>query len=129
MRKVTVLIMLLLGAAAVAQQNYPRDITLSWTAPVLYVDGTAIQQGDLKETRIYCERNDGSVVIDEAVPMIGGPGDPQEYVFSGAIPQPGTYTCTSFAVTIDDISSDASDPATIKYTGKPQPPGNMSSRK
>lgn len=116
----------LFSVGAQAQQDYPRDLTASWTNPSEYIDATLIQDGDLRGTRIQCERHDGTIVIDEEVPIGSNlPGDPQSFVFVGAIPQPGTYTCLSYAVTIDSIFSDASNPATRRFTGKPLPPSNL----
>jgi hypothetical protein len=116
---------LLLAPVAFAQQDYPRDITYCWTLPTQYVDGSDIQPGDLASTRIVTERNDGTPVLDELV-AVGQllPGENQCQTFVGVIPQPGTYNGVAYAITIDDISSDASGTAIKKYTGKPLPPQN-----
>jgi hypothetical protein len=105
--------------------DYPRDIALTWTNPTLYDDDTPIQVGDLRGTRIICSRHSGEVVIDEEVPNLGDPGNGEGNVFTAMIPRPGTYTCTAYAVTIDDTQSDASNSAAKKYTGKPKPPFNI----
>ena len=117
---------LLLDPAAFAQQDYPRDITYCWVLPSQYVDGTAIQQGDLASTRIVSERNDGTQILDELV-NVGqlAPGENQCRTFLGAVPQPGTYLAVAYAITVDDISSDASNVASRKFTGKPLPPQNF----
>lgn len=111
---------------AAAQQDYPRDITLSWTNPSLNTDGSQIQPGELKEIRLKCDRHDGTNAFDILVPLTDqGPGDAMAQTVVGGIPQPGTYSCVGFAINIDDISSDASGVATRKYTGKPGPPENL----
>ena len=114
-------LLLLLAPSAFAQQDYPRDITLTWTWPTLYTDNTVIQPGDLRGAFITCDRQDGTRVIDTEIPITTALGSTQTEVFVGFIPQPGTYTCFSFAITVDDISSDPSNPASKKYTGKPLP--------
>ena len=121
-------LMLLCCTFAYAQQDYPRSITLSWTNPVLYTTGETIQPGDLADTRLVCIRNSGETVLDELVPVSAGPGGPEEATFT-AIPNPGTYTCEAFAITIDGESSDASAAVSVKYTGKPNPPNNVNGRK
>lgn len=129
MKKTWIFLAVILTAPVLAQSTYPRDITLSWNHPTLYVDGSDIQPGDLKGTKIVCSRHDGSVAINFEVPNVGNPGDAQSYTFVGGILQPGTYTCNAFAVTVDDEQSDASNDAFIKYTGKPNPPENNSASK
>jgi len=116
---------LLFGSITFAQSNYPRDVTLCWTHPTLYEDGTTIEDGDLRGTFIHGERQNLLVILDEEVPITGVPGSMQCQTFVGAIPQPGTYTFTAFAITVDDISSDASNAAIKKYTGKPLPPEGL----
>ncbi len=101
--------------------SYPRDITLCWTHPTQYEDGTDIQDGDLAGTRLTVDRHDAVRAVDVLVPMQGLPGSAQCSTQVGAIPQPGTYTAYAYAVTVDDISSDASNPSSKKYTGKPLP--------
>jgi hypothetical protein len=125
MRILIALTLLLMMAPASAQQDYPRDIAYCWTLPTQYVDGTDIQEGDLASTRIVTQRNDGTLILDELVP-VGTllPGAAQCQTFVGAVPQPGTYIGVAYAITIDDISSDASGAATKKFTGKPLPPQN-----
>lgn len=119
------LALMLLAAPLFAQQDYPRDINYCWNLPTKYVDNTDIQPGDLASTRIVTERQDGTVVLDELVP-VGTllPGERQCRTFVGVIPQPGTYTGVAYAITVDDISSDASGAAVKKFTGKPLPPQN-----
>jgi hypothetical protein len=114
--------MLLTSIAFGQAPNYPRDISLCWTHPTLYEDGTDIQPGDLGNTRLTLNRHDGTQVMDVSVPMVGDPGTQQCSTQVGVIPQPGTYTALAYAITVDSISSDASNPASKKYTGKPLPP-------
>ncbi len=105
--------------------SYPRDITVCWTHPVLYEDGTDIQPGDLSNTRLTIDRHDGARVLDVSVPNEGIPGSAQCSTQVGVIPQPGTYTVFGYAITVDSISSDASNPSAKKYTGKPTPPRGL----
>jgi hypothetical protein len=107
--------------AQIQDPNFPRDITLTWTNPTEYVDGTLIEVGDLAGTKIVCARQDGTVAIDELVPITAGPGGVEGKAFLDLIPKPGRYTCNAFAITVEDFSSDASNDSVKKYTGKPKP--------
>ena len=120
--KYLTLFLLLFAGVASAQQDYPRDITLSWTNASQYTDGTAIEAGDLTGTRIECFRQNDTVPIVTGTFVPTGEGQPQTEVFAGSIPQPGTYTCFGYSVVIGGIESDASNPASKKYVGKPNPP-------
>jgi len=117
---------LLLGSITLAQSpSYPRDAILCWTHPTLYEDGTTIQDGDLAHTRLTGTRHSGETIVDQNVTVVGLPGAQQCQTLVGIVPQPGTYTFLAYAVTVDDISSDASNPADKKYTGKPLPPEGL----
>ena len=105
-----------------AQQDYPRDITLSWLNASQYTDGTSIEAGDLTGTRIECFRQNDTVPMLTGTFTPTGEGSPQTETFAGAIPQPGTYTCFGYSIVIGGIESDPSNPAQKKYVGKPQPP-------
>jgi hypothetical protein len=94
----------------------------------LYVDGSDIQDGDLASTRLTVDRHDGSRAVDTLIATVGLPGDRQCVTLVGDIPIPGTYTSFAYAITIDDTSSDASNAAVKKYTGKPNPPVNVASQ-
>ncbi len=118
-------LLLLLPVAAFAA-DYPRDVTLAWNHPTEYTDGSLILDGDLANTLLQCDRNDGTRVVDELVPVVGLPGDRQAQAFVGAIPLPGTYTCFGYSITVDGTSSDASNSVVKRYTGKPLPPNAMS---
>jgi len=121
MRNLLFLVLLFAGAA-LGQQDYPRDITISWTNADQYTDGTAIEAGDLTGVRVECFRqNDTTPMLTGTFPPTAE-GAPQTETFSGAIPQPGTYTCYGYSIVIGGIESDASNPAAKKYTGKPLPP-------
>ena len=111
-----------LPALAFAQQDYPRDITLSWTNASQYTDGTAIEASDLTGTRIECFRQNDTVPMLTGTFVPTGEGLSQTETFAGAIPQPGTYTCYGYSIVIGGIESDPSAPAQKKYVGKPQPP-------
>jgi hypothetical protein len=116
------LILLFLPCLAFAQQDYPRDITLSWTNASQYTDGTVIEAGDLTGTRIECFRQNDTVPIVTGTFVPTGEGLAQTETFAGAIPNPGTYTCFGWSIVIGGIESDASNPASKKYVGKPNPP-------
>lgn len=116
------LLLLTASVCSFAQQDYPRDITLSWTNASLYTDGTAIEAGDLTGTRIECFRQNETVPMLTGTFVPTGEGAPQTETFAAAIPQPGTYTCFGYSIVIGGIESDASSPAQKKYTGKPNPP-------
>lgn len=116
-------ILLFMPMLAFAQSDYPRDITYCWTLPTQYVDGTTIAAGDLATTRIVSSRNSGEAIIDQLVPVgTTLPGENMCFTFVGAVPSPGTYVAVAYAITIDDVSSDASNESTKKFTGKPLPP-------
>lgn len=115
--------LLFLPALTLAQSDYPRDISYCWNLPTQYVDASDIQPGDLASTRIVVVRHSGETVIDELVP-VGAllPGERQCNNFAASIPQPGTYSAVAYAITVDDISSDASSSVDKRFTGKPLPP-------
>ncbi len=122
MKKVWLFCLLFIATGASAQQDYPRDITVSWTNTDSYVDGTTIETGDLTGVRIECFRqNEITPVVTGTFPPTGE-GLPQTEVFVGSIPQPGTYTCFGYSIVVGGIESDASNPAQKKYVGKPMPP-------
>ncbi len=121
MRKIIyALLLLAFSVAANAQQDYPRDITLNWTNPSEYVDGTLMEPGDLKDIHINCYRQNDTVPMMSVSMPDNGEGMEQGETFIGAIAIPGTYKCEGFAISIDDVWSDASVPAFKKYTGKPK---------
>ena len=118
--------LVLFSVVAVAQQNYPRDLTLSWLNADSYTDGTAIESGDLTGVRIECFRqNETTPVLTGTFPATGE-GLPQSETFAGSIEKPGTYTCYGYSIVIGGIESDASAPASKKYVGKPNPPTSWS---
>ena len=122
MKYVTLTLLMLLTSTAFAQQEYPRDITLSWTNPSLYVDGTPIQAGDLTQIRLECYRHDDAITpVFSNVEVALGEGVPQSVTYLGVIPRPGTYTCYGYAAVADGTESDPSLPDAQKYLGKPQP--------
>ena len=124
----TFLVCFFASSFAIAANNFPEPITLSWTLADQYVDGTTIQPGDLASTRVTCSRHDGVEAFNEIVDLDASdlPGDSVSNIFPDSIPKPGTYTCFAFSVTIDGTESDASNAAIKKYTGKPNPPNNLS---
>lgn len=117
-----VCLLLLAPILAHAQQDYPRDITLSWTNADSYTDGTAIESGDLTGVRIECFRQNETVPTVTGTFPPTGEGQPQTETFQGSIPQPGTYTCYGWSIVIGGIESDPSSPAQKKYVGKPNSP-------
>lgn len=124
--KYLAVIFLLLAAGTASAQNasYPRDLTLSWINADSYVDGTAIEAGDLTGVRLECFRQNDTVPIFTSEIPAAGEGVTQSEVFTGAIPQPGTYTCYGYSIVVGGIESDASNPAQRKYVGKPNPPAS-----
>jgi hypothetical protein len=126
--------LILLGSLtiSVAQSpTYPRDLTLCWTHPTHYelepgqTVAAEIQDGDLDHTRLTGIRHTGESILDQQVPMQGLPGSQQCQTFVGQIPLPGTYTFEGYSVTVDATSSDASNQAVKKYTGKPNPASGL----
>lgn len=123
MRFLSGLVFLLAAGIAAAQgPTYPRDITLTVTAPSQYTDGTQILSTDGLSIEASCTRNDGTLVLDRA-PFASSivPGAEVTQTFVGAIPNSGTYTCRAYAV-VDSISSEPSNDGTKRYTGQPGPP-------
>ena len=117
------LVICLLATEANAQQDYPRDITLTFRWPTTYVSGELIQPGDLRGGDAICFRNQDlnaptfDLPMDILVPL----GEKQSVLFPSVIPKPGNYSCFVTAVTVDDISSDLSNEARRRFTGKPLP--------
>ena len=105
-----------------AQQDYPRDITLSWTNADAYVDGTLMEAGDLDAVIIRCFRQNDTVPTFEDMVVDTGEGAAQTETFVGVIPRPGTYNCFARSVVTDGTESDDSAEASVKYLGKPLPP-------
>ena len=115
------LVLLLVPALAWAQQDYPRDITLSWTNPSSYTDGSPIAAGDLDSIRVECFRANETVATFTSTVPDTGEGLPQSETYVAVIPGPGTYRCFAYAI-VGTSESDPSNEATKKYTGKPLPP-------
>ena len=115
-------VLVLVGLAKVtyAQQDYPRPITLSWTNPDMYTDGTSIEAGDLENIRIEVYRQNDTVPVFVATIPDNGEGLAQSETFDASIPQPGTYEVIAYAIVVGGEESDASAPAFKKYTGKPR---------
>ena len=122
MKKLLILT-LLFSASAFAQQDYPRDITLSWVNASQYEDGSTIEAGDLTNVRIECFRNNDTSPAFTSTVAATGEGASQSETFVGVIPQPGTYECVGYSIIFDGTESVASASAVRKYTGKPKPPG------
>ena len=116
------LIVVLLSACGVsqAQQDFPRDITVSWTNPDSYVDGTLIEVGDLEFIRIEIYRQNDIVPVFTATIPDSGEGAAQSELFTAAIPKPGTYRIEGYAIVIGGIESDTSESLFKKYVGKPR---------
>jgi hypothetical protein len=121
MKKI-VLLAALISVSAFAQQDYPRDITLSWTNPSQYVDGSVIDAGDLDSIRVECFRGSETTATFTSTVADTGEGAAQTETYPGVIPNPGTYTCFAYAIVVDGTESDASNSAERKYIGKPLPP-------
>ena len=123
-------------SANAAPPVFPADITLSWNWPTEYVlvpgDPAAepILDGELVSARLTCTRQSGEVTFETSVPIGAGvlPGQRQSQLFAGDIPKPGTYTCLSFATTINGAESDASNAAVKKYLGVPNANSNLAAQ-
>lgn len=126
--RIVILALLLAPLTAMAQQEYPRDITLSWTNASEYEPiapatvGDPIAAGDLTSVRIECFRNNDTVATFTATVPVTGEGLSQSEIFVGVIPSPGTYRCVSYSIIFDGTESVASNSTSKKYTGKPLPP-------
>jgi hypothetical protein len=116
-------------AASQAQQNFPRDITISWTNASEYEDviingvpesGGPIEAGDLEFVRIEIYRQSDTVPVLTATIPDTGEGAAQTELFAGAIPKPGTYRIEGYSIVIGGAESDASESLFKKYTGKPR---------
>ena len=117
------IIIFLLPCVVAAQQDYPRDLTLSWTNPSEYENGDPILEGDLRAILATCWRNNdpNTLVVEEEVPINPVVGSEQTHTFVGSISQPGTYLCVAYAVTSTDIYSDPSNTKAFRFIGKPKP--------
>lgn len=112
----------LLPLNAIAQQDYPRDISYCWTNPTEYEDNTLIEAGELTSVRIEVFRNGDTVpYFVQEIPATQ-PGVEQCETLAGAIGQPGTYVGYGYAQAngVWSVASNASNAK--KYTGKPKPP-------
>ncbi len=118
--KILFLLLLLIPFAVNAQQDYPRDIDVSWTNPDSYVDDTAIEAGDLENIRVEIYRQNDTVPAFTATIPATGEGTVQAEVFALAIPRPGTYRLEAYAIVLGGIESDPSIPLFKKYVGKPR---------
>jgi len=116
------LIAILLTTTVLAQQDYPRDLTLAWVNADQYVDGSIIQPGDLVEVRVECFRNNDATPVVTTTVAAAGEGVQQTETLAGVIPAPGNYQCYAYSIVTGGAESDASNSATRKYTGKPLPP-------
>lgn len=133
MLRIALFSLLMFSGMAAAQQNYPRDITISWLNADSYEDvtlgdgtvvpGGLIEPGDLAQVRVECFRQNDTTPSFVATVPVTGEGQPQSETFAGAIPRPGTYTCFGYSILFNDVESVASDPSNAKkYTGRPFPP-------
>ena len=123
MKKLLAAIILLgLSTSVFGQQDYPRDITLSWTNASQYEDGSLIEAGDLTSVRVECFRNSDTAPSFTAAVPVTGEGIAQTFDFIGVIPNPGQYSCIAYSIIFDGTESIASNAVLRKYTGKPKPP-------
>lgn len=110
----------LLAQGAWAQQDFPKDLTVSWENPSTYIDDTPIEIGDLESIRIEAYRQNDAVPMFTATIPDNGEGASQVEIFAAAIPQPGTYRIEAYAIVVGGVESDPSIPLFKKYTGKPR---------
>ncbi len=130
MKKILLLIFLFSPALSCAQQDYPRDILVSWVNADSYVDtvladgtvfpGGLIEAGDLENIRIEVYRQNDAVPVFTATIPANGEGLEQIELFADSIPRPGTYRVEGYSIVIGEIESDTSIPLFKKYTGKPR---------
>lgn len=112
MRKLIAL--LLLVPLTISWANETK--TFTWTPPTEYENGTALDNADLGEYRIYCN---GSLLA--SVP--NEPLNTNTYVTTL---DPGDYSCTATAVTTAGIESAESNPANFTVVpGVPNPPAQF----
>lgn len=121
MLKIFIALSLLLASGlAYGQQDFPRDITVSWTNADSYIDDTPIEAGDLENVRIEIYRQNDTVPVLTATIPANGEGLEQAETFLAAIPNPGTYRIEGYSIVIGGVESDASTPLFKKYVGKPR---------
>ena len=120
MKMLLVVFALLFSAHSFAQQNFPKDITITWTNPSEYTDSSLIEPGDLDSIRIEIFRNNNTTPVFTATVPDSGEGLEQTELFGAAIPQPGTYRIEGYAIVVGGVESDPSIPLFKKYTGKPR---------
>ena len=120
MKTLIALAVLFAALPASAQQDFPKDITLSWTNTFSYVDDSIIEAGDLDSIRIEIYRQNDTVPTFTATVPDNGEGSQQSEVFAAAIPQPGTYRIEGYAIVVGGVESDPSESLFKKYTGKPR---------
>ena len=120
MKRILIIALLFVASSALAQQDFPKDLTVSWVNPSLYTDDTPIEVGDLESIRIEVYRQNDTVPVFTATIPDSGEGLPQTEVFLASIPKPGTYRIEGYAIVVGGVESDPSIPAFKKYTGKPR---------
>lgn len=124
MKKLIALLLLayviLLAAPVYAQQDYPRDLTLTWENAAEYVDGTLMEPGDLAMDHFDCFRQNDTIPFLSADIPANGEGLTQAETWTGVVIKPGTVRCEGYSITVDSVWSDPSAPAFKKYTGKPK---------
>ena len=128
--------LMLLSAGVLAQQDYPRDITINFVNADSYTDGTLMESGDLTcegdeivgtdcGLRFEVYRQNDTVPSAVVNVPASGEGLAQSEVLSGVIPNPGTYYVIGYS-NVFGVSSDPSNPSNPKkYTGKPLPMINI----
>ena len=120
MKRLFIIALLFTASSAFAQQDFPKDLTVSWTNPSLYTDDTPIEVGDLDSIRIEVYRQNDLIPVFTATVPDTGEGAAQSELFLDAIPKPGTYRIEGYAIVVGGVESDPSIPAFKKYTGKPR---------
>ena len=95
MKKIFIVLALItFSGSAFAQQDFPKDITVSWTNPSEYVPnpdgspGGLIEAGDLESIRVEIYRQSDTVPVFTATVPDNGEGADQAELFLSAIPQP-----------------------------------------
>lgn len=109
------LLPLLWGAHALAQTS-ETTVSVTYTDPTTYEDGTPFATGDYEGVAIYCEAGDGIFYV--VATYLPGDGGGQFQLAQGF-----NYTCYAVA-TANGIDSDPSN--TVPFNlNQPNPPGNV----
>lgn len=125
MKRIFIIVAMLLASLfiaqnATAQQDFPKDLPVSWINPSTYTDDTPIEAGDLESIRIEVFRQNDLVPIYTITIPDNGEGAAQSITLISVIPRPGNYRKEAYAIVVGGVESDAAVSDYEKYTGKPR---------